>query len=151
MCMFVWPFFSIMHESIKSKFKLSRPDPVRREKINSNFCFHTSLWCLWRFSEGVKSLSSAFRPYFRTNRDCLTKLGSSASSFNTRILTPLYLKFKTSAHVQIAFIHYYILFTSFLTWYEFDTYNKDTFSYTKLVNNFINLNMWLFLKIYSGL
>ena len=24
----------------------SRPGPGRREKINLNFCFHTSLWCI---------------------------------------------------------------------------------------------------------
>ena len=34
----------------------SRTDPGRREKINSNFYFHTSLWCLKRFYEGLKGL-----------------------------------------------------------------------------------------------
>ena len=28
------------------KVNPSRPDPGRREKINLNFYFHTSLWCL---------------------------------------------------------------------------------------------------------
>ena len=34
----------------------SRPNPGRREKINLNFYFHTSLWCLKRFYEGLKGL-----------------------------------------------------------------------------------------------
>ena len=41
-------------------------------------------------------------------------------------LTLLYLKFETSAHAQIVFNHNYILFTSFLTWYEFKNYIGDT-------------------------
>ena len=32
---------------------LSRPSPGRREKIKLNFYFHTSLWCLKRFYEGL--------------------------------------------------------------------------------------------------
>ena len=32
----------------------SHPDLRRREKINLNFYFHTSLWCLWRPQRGVK-------------------------------------------------------------------------------------------------
>ena len=35
-------------------FNPSRPDPRRREKINLSFYFHTSLWCLKRFYEGLK-------------------------------------------------------------------------------------------------
>ena len=31
----------------------SRPDHGRREKINLNFYFHTSLWCLKRFYESL--------------------------------------------------------------------------------------------------
>ena len=31
----------------------SRPDPRRREKINLNFHFHTSLWCFKRFYEDL--------------------------------------------------------------------------------------------------
>ena len=41
-------------------FDLSRPDPGRREKINLNFCFRTSLWCLERFYEGLKGLHKTF-------------------------------------------------------------------------------------------
>ena len=32
----------------------SRPNPGRREKIKSNFYFHTSLWYLKRFYKGLK-------------------------------------------------------------------------------------------------
>ena len=35
-------------------------DPGRREKINLNFYFHTSLWCLRRFYEGLKGLQFLF-------------------------------------------------------------------------------------------
>ena len=31
----------------------SRPNPGRREKISLNVYFHTSLWCLKRFYEGL--------------------------------------------------------------------------------------------------
>ena len=41
-------------------FNLSRPDPGRREKINVNFCFHTSLWYLKGFYEGLKGLHKTF-------------------------------------------------------------------------------------------
>ena len=37
----------------KPMFNPSRPDPGRREKINVSFRFHTSLWCLKRFYEGL--------------------------------------------------------------------------------------------------
>ena len=37
-----------------------RPNPGRREKINLNFYFHTSLWCLKRFYEGLKGLHKTF-------------------------------------------------------------------------------------------
>ena len=32
------------------------PDPRRREKINVNFYFQTSLWCRKRFYQGLKDL-----------------------------------------------------------------------------------------------
>ena len=38
---------------IKTSLNPSRPNPGRREKIKSNFYFHTSLWCLKRFYEGL--------------------------------------------------------------------------------------------------
>ena len=42
------------HRSLSSEtFNLSYPDPRRREKINLNFYFHTSLWCLKRFYKGL--------------------------------------------------------------------------------------------------
>ena len=39
-----------------SNINPSRLDPGRRKKINLNFYFHTSLWCLKRFYEGLKGL-----------------------------------------------------------------------------------------------
>ena len=38
----------------------SYPDPGKREKINLNFYFHTFLWCLKRFYEGLKGLHKTF-------------------------------------------------------------------------------------------
>ena len=40
----------------KNLFNPSRPSPGQREKMNLNFCFHTSLWCLKRFYESLKGL-----------------------------------------------------------------------------------------------
>ena len=37
-------------------FNPSRANSGRREKINLNFYFHTSLWCLKRFYEGLGGL-----------------------------------------------------------------------------------------------
>ena len=47
---------------ISSKMILnpSRPNPGRREKINLNFYFHTSLWCLKRFYQSLKGLHKTF-------------------------------------------------------------------------------------------
>ena len=52
---------------------------------------------------------------FRKDWNFLTKLRSSDPSFNRNILRSLYLKFKTSAHAQIAMAYYYVLFINFLT------------------------------------
>ena len=41
-------------------FNPSRTDPGRREKINLNLYFHTSLWCFKRFYEGLKGLHKTF-------------------------------------------------------------------------------------------
>ena len=35
-------------------------DPGGKEKINLNFYFHTYLWCLKRFYEGLKGLHKTF-------------------------------------------------------------------------------------------
>ena len=47
-------FYSLRNFNF-SNFNLSRPDPGKREKINLSFQFHTSLWCLKRFYEGLDS------------------------------------------------------------------------------------------------
>ena len=46
----------------------SHPHPKRGEKSNLNFNFHTFLWCLKRFYEGLKGFHKTFmktskRPY----------------------------------------------------------------------------------------
>ena len=38
----------------------SHPDPGQREKINLNFYFYTSMWCLIKFYEGLKDLHKTF-------------------------------------------------------------------------------------------
>ena len=43
-------------ESYDCFFNPSRPSSGQREKINLNFHFHISLWCLKRFYEGLKGL-----------------------------------------------------------------------------------------------
>ena len=44
----------------KVKLTPYRPNPVRREKINFKFYFHTFLWCLKRFYKGLKGLHKTF-------------------------------------------------------------------------------------------
>ena len=46
-----------MIQKEKVNLNLSHPDTERREKINLNFYFRTSLWGLKRFCEGLKGLS----------------------------------------------------------------------------------------------
>ena len=52
------------------KLNSSRPDPEWREKIDLNFYFHTSLWCLRRFYEGLKGLDKTF---WGTKKKCENK------------------------------------------------------------------------------
>ena len=40
------------------KLNPSRPYPERIEKINLDLYFHTSLWCLKRFYEGLKAFEA---------------------------------------------------------------------------------------------
>ena len=67
----------------------------------------------------VHSTSWKFTVYFvdvfKTDWNFFTKLGSFDPKLNWTTLKLLYLKFETSAPAQIAFIHYYTFFTSFLT------------------------------------
>ena len=76
----------------------------------------------WRRAFHFMEIQSEFCPYFQNGLEFWTKFGSYDPSFSRNILTFLYLKFETSPLAQIEVIHYYILFTSFLTWYEFETY-----------------------------
>ena len=41
-------------------FNPSRPNSEQKENIKLNFYFHTSLWCLKRFYEGLKGLHKTF-------------------------------------------------------------------------------------------
>ena len=41
----------------ESQINPSRPNPGQREKVKLNFYFHTFLWCLKKFYEGLKSNS----------------------------------------------------------------------------------------------
>lgn len=108
--------------------------------LNSWAFEHSTSWkcsTSWRFG-------LYFAYIFIVDRNFLTKFCRSDLSFNRNILTLLYMKFKTSAYVQIAFILYC---TSFLTWCEFETYIWVAFWQMKLVNNLINLITCFFLKI----
>ena len=44
----LWKIFAL-----KPTFNPSRPNPGRREKLKLSFYFHTCLWCLKRFYEGL--------------------------------------------------------------------------------------------------
>ena len=64
LCMFIH-VYDVIYLEIQFNYSklcnLNLPAPPgRREKINLNFYFHTSLWCLERFSEGLKDLHEAF-------------------------------------------------------------------------------------------
>ena len=54
----------------KGHFNTSRPDPGRKKKYNLNFYFHTSLWCLKRFYEGLKDV---YKTFWRTTKECENK------------------------------------------------------------------------------
>ena len=43
----------IFNYELNFSFNSSRPDPGRREKNNLKIYFHTSLWCLRKFYEGL--------------------------------------------------------------------------------------------------
>ena len=49
-----------------------------------------------------------FISFFRTDWNFLIKFCNSDPSFNRKILTSLYLKFKTSAHAHIAITYYFL-------------------------------------------
>ena len=57
----------------------SPPDPGQREKINVNFYFRASLWCLKRFYEGLKAF---INPFDEPQRSVKTKIYINFS-FNT--------------------------------------------------------------------
>ena len=68
------PKFHLNASVHEHKFLLAYPsrlNPRRREKINLNFDFHTSLWCLKRFYEGLKGL---YKPFEAPQRSVKQKL-----------------------------------------------------------------------------
>ena len=100
-------------------YYIGRPGVIERAKICKIGQMRTERrGCAFHFVE-IFNTSWKFSPYFvhifRTDWNFFTKLGSSDPSFSWTKLTPLYLKFETSAHAQITVIHYYMLFTSSLT------------------------------------
>ena len=56
----------------------------------------------------------------------LTKFWYSGQMFSSDIFTLLCLKSEKSAHAQLAITRLYILFANFMTWYQLESYIKDT-------------------------
>ena len=48
------PMLRIVYIASTDALNPPRPNPERREKIKLSFYFHTSLWCLKSFYEGLK-------------------------------------------------------------------------------------------------
>ena len=67
----------------------------------------------WKHSTSWK-FGLYFVYIFTTDWNFSIKFCSSDPSFNRNTFRPLYLKFKTFAHAQIAITHYEVLFTNFL-------------------------------------
>ena len=57
-------------KKINNNVNPSRPNLGQREKIKLNFYFHTSLWYLKRFCEGLKDLHKTF---WGTAKKCESK------------------------------------------------------------------------------
>ena len=61
----IWQLWPTNRASFQFTINISNvspscPNPGRREKIKLNFYFHTSLWCLKRFYEGLKGFHKTF-------------------------------------------------------------------------------------------
>ena len=50
---------------IKYCLTFSVPFSKKEKKINLNFYFHTSLWCLKRFYEGLKGFHKTFKAFIK--------------------------------------------------------------------------------------
>ena len=101
---------------VETVLKIVLPVEIDRElwkKRRGGFAFH--FVDIFHFVE----IQSAFVYISRKDWIFQFKFCRSDPSFNRNILRPLYLEFKTSAHVHIAITYYFVLFTNFLTWYEF--------------------------------
>ena len=91
-----------------------------KQNIYSKIVFEFSIRGVVHSTSWIFSLYFVY--IFKTDWKLLFKFSSSDSSFDRIILRSLFLKFKTSAHAQIAIYHYYVLFTNYLPWYEFETW-----------------------------
>ena len=78
-----------------------------------------SIW--WKYFTSWK-FSLPFVYIFKADWKFFIKIFIFDPSFNRNTLSSLHLNFKPSAHAKILVTHYYVLFTNFLTWYEFKTY-----------------------------
>ena len=54
------PMLRIVYIASTDALNPPRPNPEGREKIKLSFYFHTSLWCLKSFYEGLKGLHKTF-------------------------------------------------------------------------------------------
>ena len=52
--------FQMKIKTNAAHFTSFRPNPRRREKIKFNVYFHTSLWCVKRFYEGLEGRHKTF-------------------------------------------------------------------------------------------
>ena len=90
-------------------------DVVIQLNIESQYIFPVSLDMIKHLLLNTfVEIQSVFFYNFRTDWKFLIKVSSSDPSFNRNILRSLYLKFKTSAHAQIAITYYYVSFPNFL-------------------------------------
>ena len=106
--------------------------------------------CAFRFVE----IQSPFCLYLVNEFEFLTKFGSLDPNFNRSILTILYLKSKTSAHVQIALIHYYVLFVSCMIWIWNLGILFDNWSWSMILSTWSRDIFWkhiLVLKFFAAL
>ena len=53
------------------------PNPGQSEKTKLNCYFHTSLWCLKRFYEGLKGLKGLHKTFWGTTKKCEKKINLS--------------------------------------------------------------------------
>ena len=70
--------------------------------------------------------------------------------FSRSIFTNSYLKHESSAHAQLAIACLYISFIHFMTCYQLETYNKETFWEVESLDDTMNMITWLFFETLCG-